>query len=390
MRTSYDEAVRHFYGKAFGGKDECFYAFMLSQMKVSFDSDSPFVAGVAYAKGRINLNINPLLFNERPIEDRKAILKHECLHVTSKHFMRLKGRDVAIANKAMDVAINQFIPEIPSDAYTLRSLRNDYPDMDFKEKDSFENYYYQIMQSEHKAPDMPDFDGHDFGEVCEDEIPAYASIVSMIVSDSLQKARSTGSVSEDLEEAIKLLMPKKPSIDWQKYISKKLDYALRHKTEYIKRGRDRRFPKRLDLSGKRKTGIVLNVAVVVDVSGSMDNDDIVIGMCDIIYACKKHEAKVSIVQCDTEIKEIDVFNWRKMNFDRKGSGGTYLYPAIEYLNEKEITYDLVVVITDGGLSENKWPEPPKCEVVFLLVQQYGLPLDLSNFKKKPLVVRLRG
>lgn len=82
----------------------------------------------------INLFINPYFFNSLNLEERVAILHHECYHVINNHFARMRDLEpqifegkkertlkdaiqnqvhASLLNSAADYAINEYIPKLP-------------------------------------------------------------------------------------------------------------------------------------------------------------------------------------------------------------------------------------------------------------------------------------
>ena len=55
--------------------------------------------------------------------------------------------------------------------------------------------------------------------------------------------------------------------------------------------------------------------------------------------------QITVVQCDTQINSVEVFNPRK-DWDIKGRGGTSFQPVIDHYNEKGY-YTALIYLTDG-------------------------------------------
>ena len=71
---------------------EPFYGNLLTQFNKIFTNNIPTLAVAPpckeYSETQISLLINLDFFNSFPLEQRVDMLKHECLHVMNKHFIR--------------------------------------------------------------------------------------------------------------------------------------------------------------------------------------------------------------------------------------------------------------------------------------------------------------
>ena len=54
--------------------------------------------------------------------------------------------------------------------------------------------------------------------------------------------------------------------------------------------------------------------------------------------------QITVVQCDTEINSVEIFNPKK-DWNIKGRGGTSFQPVIDHYNEKD--YTALIYLTDG-------------------------------------------
>jgi len=192
--------------------------------------------------------------------------------------------------------------------------------------------------------------------------------------------KSRGMTPGEAEGAIQLLKMKE-QIDWKKELRRIVGHKKAFSRLTIKK-RDRRFPNRKDLRGKTRDHVA-DILVVLDVSGSMSDEEIVYGLNEIQAIAEKAGAGVKIIQVDTEPKIVEDFDPNAKTFNRMGYGGTYLWPAIEFANKEKIRFDACVLITDGWI-ENEWPqdEIPKVPFIWLVTgDENNLSLDIGNYKR---------
>jgi predicted metal-dependent peptidase len=101
-------------------KTHAFLGSVLQCLTISYSHQLP-TAGILFntdAK-RWDMLVNPYFFCKKlDAKQRKAVLIHELSHITHKHplrvpFMKISARKRMLMNIAADMAINQFIPDIP-------------------------------------------------------------------------------------------------------------------------------------------------------------------------------------------------------------------------------------------------------------------------------------
>jgi predicted metal-dependent peptidase len=128
---------------------------------------------------------------------------------------------------------------------------------------------------------------------------------------------------------------------------------------------DRRFPNREELRGKTKD-VSFDLVVILDVSGSMSNDEIKQGLVEIKSICKFTGSSFKIIQVDTMVHEVSNFDAKTSTFNRSASGGTFIYPAIQYILDNKMVYDAILVISDMGIEPiTQWKTIPRVPLLFL-------------------------
>lgn len=155
-------------------KSHPFMGGILQCMNIAYSHMLP-TAGVAFNNEikRWDLLINPHFFcNDLTAEGRIAVLLHELYHITHQHpirvpFMKLSPHKRQLMNVAMDLAINQFIKDLPKEGCHLK----DFYDEDDKgnkkvwaENKTAEYYYEKLLQ---RFDDPEDGEGEGECEACE-------------------------------------------------------------------------------------------------------------------------------------------------------------------------------------------------------------------------------
>lgn len=385
-RTLFEETVVN----ALMDKQYIFYAHIIAATHLNIDNKFPAPAGVAFIKGGFTLFINMDMFKEYTLEQRKAILVHEALHIVLNHVGRVKNKRRQVWNMACDIAINQFIRDLPDNAL----LPNKF---ELEEKLSSEIYYSKLRK---KVDDQEvtifekdgklyaqvknkngtktyEIDPHGADDRSDDD--ATQEIINMVRDRLVEHAenKSRGNMPGDISEVINKMRSKK--VNWKKYIKNELSNPKEEVEETIKR-RNRRFMSRIDVKGFQKQFSASGI-VVIDTSGSVPSDFLGKTIGEITSICNQMNCELKIIQVDTEVKEVKTFNPKGSTFNVKGRGGTFLYPAIEHINKNRMQANFLVVITDGECEDN-WPVPPKMKTFFLMPQNAKLNLNTGMMKAK--------
>lgn len=340
-----------------------FYAHLIFSMRCQMTYTLP-TAGIYYKNDNFNIDFNPVFMFEtlKSEEDRMGVLIHEIMHALYLHFSRLGSRDRKLWNIAGDLTINQFLfKRLNSDSILKKigcDLGTTFP---FPENLTAEQYYTLLEKDKEQNPEKYEAGGE--GELSMEDIMDSDEITEIekeIIKDKLKdlvkkaKDKTRGNVPSEILNVIDLLF-QEAKVDWRTELRHLVGNKKITKDYTIKR-RNRRFPKRMDLCGKlKKQGFEL--AVVCDVSGSMSDEEIAQGLSEIKAICDWSQSSMTLVQVDTDCSEPEQFTGWERKFNRKRSGGTYLEPAIDMLDEHDIDYQAIIIITDGGVGrEERWSQ----------------------------------
>jgi predicted metal-dependent peptidase len=393
------------------------YGHLICQCEIKRDLSMPSPAGVRFMFNKYELFINPLLFGLYTTDEQIAILKHEMLHIINMHIVRQKDREHKKWNFSTDISINQLIKNIPVDGLQPETFK-------FDKNLNAEQYYElfpigfggsgendddsenqsnadtsgngsgnstgkgdEIVDNNKKLKDMISsalhqvnsgmVGDHSKWQESEGDAEAAKEIARQMADTATQKSR--GLMPSECSDAITMLKMQE-QVNWKKELRKIVGNRKAFSKLTIKKN-DRRFPDRKDLRGKTNDHIA-DILVVLDVSGSMSDEELLYGLNETRAIAEKAGAAVKIMQVDTEPKLIENFDPKSRNFNRRGCGGTYLYPAIEYVMKNKIRFDAVVLVTDGYI-ETTWDSKiPRVPFIWLVTQdKNNLALDISTYPR---------
>jgi predicted metal-dependent peptidase len=242
-------------------------------------------------------------------------------------------------------------------------------------------------------------DSHEFGEQLQESVGLDDNLLDSfmdtalneMISDSTNFAR--GYTPSDAMETQNRIEKRKSHKDWKKIFNKKMRNFLTNSLRYREPNKSRQhpiYPDDLDLYGY-SPGKKPKLAVVLDVSGSVDDKLLITLMSEIQAIQKKYSIKnVTLVQVDAQIKSIEKFGSRDKFIVRHGGGGTIMEPGFEALlkqSSREIP-DMIICATDGDIEENfeRVKLPNKVQVVWLVKKEGRLLFDTSKYSKQQMSV----
>ena len=103
----------------------------------------------------------------------------------------------------------------------------------------------------------------------------------------------------------------------------------------------------MDLRGKLANHIP-ELIIAIDISASMTDEDIRKIMVEILAIVRNREAKITVVECDNEIRRIYALRSPKDIKPRsEKNGSTAFSPVFQYIREKNLGDSIVIYFTDG-------------------------------------------
>lgn len=409
-RRGLDEALANMFSNP-TFNDYLFYAHIIGQCKIIFETGMQAPAGVNFQYDHYNLYINPLEqipiqpdkdgnypknksgkeikfipgFNGMTLHERMGVLKHEMLHVINMHTARKEDRDHTGFNYAADCAINQMIDRkhLPDGAI--------YPD-NFPGKPGTKipnnltaEQYYELLnfdESDNNGSGSCSCPGSGNGSPIDDhskweESQGDKELQEDISKNMLDKAinetnKSRGTVPSQISEWLNNLT-KKREVDWRQVL-RRLAGNKKANTRKTLLRRDRRLPDHNWIKGKTKDRIG-EVVIVGDESGSVSDSELTAAIGECVHICKTLATPIWYVPVDSQAHKPHLLKSNQTNFKRSACGGTILAPAIDKIHESKINYNALVVITDGYIDNSDVDAfaATKRPVIFLITSEGTIP-----------------
>tara|TARA_R100000951_G_scaffold30803_5_gene26469 strand:+ start:818 stop:1972 length:1155 start_codon:yes stop_codon:yes gene_type:complete len=333
---------------------EPFYGYFLIGLNKKYIKTIP-TAGVSKHGINVQLAVNPEFFEGLNEKQQIGLLKHELLHVSFGHLiMRDRFKCHKLFNIAADLEINQYIEDdyLPEGGITMEM----FADLNLDARAGTTYYYEKLEEAQQQgncsaldnilnqmngnsAYDHPTWD--EFDELSEaDKKLVQKQIEHQLKETAEQTVKRQGNVPGELADTIRRLMTiEPPAFPWKQYLRRFVGNSSISYTKKLRRKYNKRYIGNPGLKIKFKN----HICVGVDTSGSVSNSELQEFMNEL---CHMHKTghQITVVQCDTEINSVEIFNPKK-DWDIKGRGGTSFQPVIDHYNEKD--YTALIYLTDG-------------------------------------------
>lgn len=362
-------------------RKKAFFAKLIMSMKKDLNFPTP-TAAVSIASTGITLHLNPVFFNSLTSSERVAILEHECLHVLHGHALRFKNfqsKDAGLANVACDVAINQFIPDLPKmismtgpdgklvegAPVTYELVKQHIPDL--LPNMNAEYYFNKIKQDQKENPDKyQTVDDHSKWEKS-DMTPEQQE---KFIKGHVKAILGTCSDQEKqvVDQAI-LAELYKSDINWKAQLRAFFANSEETFTESTRKKRNRRYG---IIQPGNKNEPKLNLAIAVDTSGSVSDKwlKMIFGEVDRIW---NENTILHIIEADCVVQNVYIYK-KGMTIKPKGRGGTAYGPAFD--KAKELGCDGIIYAGDMDCADT--PKKPKMKVLWAIVGTQKPPVEFGK------------
>lgn len=387
--------------------DEPFFAGVLRGVNFTKTDAIP-TAGVLAKDGDVHMWWNPKFVAGLGNAKIKGLLKHEAMHLALDHTTSRRMEPHIIHNYATDLAINSDIPEeelpegglIPGQHFkqlTAEQIEKMGPEgvarydliskkiASFPKGESSEWYFTKLMEDPEVSdaiqnPDngdgmpgvMDDHEGWD--EMSDEERELVKGKIAKAVEDAVKECDKTGrwgSVSSQMRSKLRELIAN--DVDWRSVLKKFCGMSRRgtRTTSWTRINR-----KYAGLTAGAKRGYTSSIAVYIDQSGSVSNNDLEIAFANLRNLAKRTE--FTTFHFDTAVDEKSETSWRSGKtpvVHRTRCGGTDFECVTKHANKNKHRFDGYLIITDGEAAK---PSPSRLKRGWLLVPNTKLLFNSDN------------
>jgi predicted metal-dependent peptidase len=351
--------------KMLGDRSTTFYGFVLQCLDIKF-CNLISTAGISYDKrnAKFVVRINPEFFCTKPVGERCAIIQHEVMHFTHSHlikmdFSKLESEDKTLYNIAMDMAINQYIKNLPQGCVKVQDWKLE-DDSAFPLNRSFEEYYNLIKKTttrnrargqgekinDNVYDKLKPFDEHDWESLTEEEKQEMLDKSKSVVERSIEKTvfnhGNDSNIPKSAKEILEQLNDKLKKFDAKNILKKAIRkniYSYDRETTWVRRN------KRYGVFAPgSKTQNIPMLNIYFDTSGSISLNEMTQFTNVIDSFIKAGCASINLVFWNDDIYLIAKHKKNKP-LPEISSGGTNLEPVLKSI--KKENPNLSIILTDG-------------------------------------------
>ncbi len=343
------------------GKKSPFYHYILMGMKFIPDKKIRNLKLSFSKEGDLVLYYNEEKLEKKDIRMIEALLIHEIMHIINQHFLiRPKdNRDKKIWDLAMDASINQYIPELDAFGVPLNVLVEEGHGTDndvifavppaWMIGESAEVYHAWMIEEFEKKGRFDVEIVSDLREEVDSHEGLYDSdmpieMILELTKDKIGKAFNIyeSEIPSGVKRNVEILL-KRPILNWKTILRRFVGVSVigeRYTTPF-------RPNRRYDHLPGWKNEYLPNIAVILDTSGSIIEEEISEFLSEVEKIAKVLETDFWLVQVDKSVQMVMKYrkgDWK--DFEIIGGGETDLQPAVNYV-ESKLKVEGKIIFTDG-------------------------------------------
>ncbi len=348
---------------------------------------------------------NPEYIDALSSEHLQFVLAHEALHCALSHFARRGHRDKKRWDMACDLAVNELLvqdglkppPEALVDmGFENMTAEEIYPSLQNEIEAPMDRHLYDEQDEAEHAPremqgkqqeitaDQPPREGGSGGgketekarlggppaALTPDERETLSTQWQQRLAGAAQIAMQAGKMSGAMARLIDHLL--QPQLPWRNLLAHHVTHLARDDYSYARPSTRRGDP--VVYPSLRSAQI--NVTVVLDVSGSMTDEELREFLSEIDAIKAQMRARILLHACDVKLAEDGPWlfePWEEVTLPQAfmGGGGTRFTPVFEWLGTQDQTPDLLIYFTDA---EGEFPaQEPLFPVLWLVKGKQPVP-----------------
>jgi len=335
-------------------KQFCMFAGVLSVGKVSFTEDIP----TACTNGR-DVIYNPEFIKSLDDKELNFVVLHEALHKVYQHmhlWKKLWKDNPMLANMAADYVVNYAIYE--ADEQSDIAKRPDSALFDLAYKGMTTKQIFEILKKdsqyvkEQSGHDTHDWEGAE--QLSDEEVKETAKQIDQALRQGeIIRGKMQGNKNRSINELLE------PKVNWREQLREFVNATCRNKDKTTWKRPHKRFLGQ-DIYMPSMIGESIGKVVVgIDTSGSIGDKELSEFLTEVVAICEDvSPSSIELLYWDTHVAGHETYNqgdYKALVQSTKpaGGGGTHVGCVNQYIKDKRIEPEAVIILTDGYV-EDDW------------------------------------
>jgi predicted metal-dependent peptidase len=372
-----------------------FYGGLLQELVMKFTNRVP-TAGITFNKNmnQYEIHINPDFFCNLSTNQRVAVLHHEILHFTNKHLFRLpflsaSEEDRSLYNMAGDMAINQYITDLPEGCIDVKDWNCEVgnpPTLEgFPKLQSMETYYELLKDNQKNNKEQHNkykpFDEHDWEKLDEDTKQKMLEEARKVLNRTIEKTSfSHTSIPDSIKDLLSEIEVMSAKINYKQILKQ----VIKRKVSASDRENTWKRPnKRYGIAAPgTRVGMLPKLSMFVDTSGSISHIEMNQFLDIISGFLKAGSRECQLILWHTSIYSKKKFRLMDKVVDKEiESGGTDINCVLQEI--KISNPNLSIILTDGYYESSSIK--PDSEIIWVISKGGNIDHPLKNLGKTVLL-----
>jgi len=335
-------------------KQFCMFAGVLSVGKVNFTEDLP----TAATNGR-DVMYNPKFIDTLNDKELNYVVLHEALHKVYQHmhlWKKLWKENPMLANMAADYVVNYAIHEADADSEIAKRPDSALFDMAYKGMTT-KQIFDMLKKDSNFVKQQAGHDTHDWEgaeALSDDEVKETAKQIDQALRQGeIIRGKMQGNKNRAVNEILE------PKVNWREQLREFVNSTCKNKDRTSWKRPHKRFIGH-DIYMPSMIGESIGQVVVgIDTSGSIGQKELNEFLSEVVAICDDvSPSSIELLYWDTAVAGHETYNqgdYKALVQSTKpaGGGGTHVGCVNQYIQDKRIEPEAVIILTDGFV-EDDW------------------------------------
>jgi predicted metal-dependent peptidase len=330
------------------------FAGVLSVGKVSFTEDIP----TACTNGR-DVIYNPEFVKSLDDKELNFVVLHEALHKVYQHmhlWKKLWKDNPMLANMAADYVVNHAIYEADEQSEIAKRPDSALFDLAYKGMTT-KQIFEMLKRSSDFVKQQAGHDTHDWEgaeQLSDEEVKETAKQIDQALRQGeIIRGKMQGNKNRSINELLE------PKVNWREQLREFVNATCRNKDKTTWKRPHKRFLGQ-DIYMPSMIGESIGKVVVgIDTSGSIGDKELSEFLTEVVAICDDvSPSSIELLYWDTQVAGHETYNqgdYKALVQSTKpaGGGGTHVGCVNQYIKDKRIEPEAVIILTDGYV-EDDW------------------------------------